>query len=312
MSLTDADYIFFMSSSGHCSLDCTYCIVDPIVKHQPSLTIEDIKYLLDSVGGKSALIFSGRGDFFAGYKKGEDLLAKILERNVDVALDINGIIIHEFPLLTDAQVSKIKMINLTMHYTQIVRKNAIKIWERNAKFIIRRRKWDLFLMNMIMSPKEQEIWNEALTFFEDSIFKETGERITLIRDTLNWSLDSEDSLLALQKRFSHLVAEVRHVDFESLLNRRKEVLCPAGKEYFRVWNDGKIEGCPIIGELANLGNAKDRSFFPRKTLFHCHQPIHCDCHHILGAGKMRFPGVRDLSTVAYPLEDEKQREAQAG
>ncbi len=298
MSLTDADYIFFMSSSGHCSFDCSYCIVDPIVKHQPSLTIEDIEFLLDSVGGKSALIFSGRGDFFAGYKKGEDLLAKVLERDVDVALDINGVIIHEFPRLTDAQVSKIKMINLTMHYTQIVKKNAMKVWEHNAKLIIRRRKWDLFLMNMIMSPSESGIWDEALTFFEESIFKETGERIILIRDTLNWRPDFEDRLQALQERFSHLVAQTRHVDFERLFNGRKEVLCPAGKEYFRVWNTGAIEGCPIIGELANLGNAKDRAFFPRHTLFHCKQPIHCDCHHILGAGKMRFPDLCELSTAA--------------
>lgn len=289
MKLTDADYIFFMSSSGHCSFDCSYCIVDPIVKHQPSLTIDDINFLLDSVGGKSALIFSGKGDFFAGYRKGADLLQQVLERNVDIVLDINGVIIHEFPRLTDEQVRKIKVINLTMHYTQIVKKNALAVWENNAKFIIERRNWDMFLMNMIMSPAEHKIWDEALAFYDDQIFRKTEQRITLIRDTLNWDHTSEDRLQEISRRFAHLIAECREVDFASLFKGNERVLCPAGKEYFRVWNDGLIQGCPMIGELANLGNAKKREFEPRSILFDCNQPRHCDCHHILATGKMRYP-----------------------
>jgi len=289
MKLTDVDNIFFMSSSGHCSFDCSYCIVNPIVKHQPSLTIDDINFLLDSVDGKSALVFSGKGDFFAGYRKGEDLLAKVLDRDVDVALDINGVIIQEFNRLTDEQIGKIKFINLTMHYTQITRKNAQTVWERNAKSIIKRWNWDVFLMNMIMSPSEHEIWDEALSFYDKRIFQETGQTITLIRDTLNWDVAFEERLQTLSQRFTHLVSESRDVDFASLFNGTESVHCPAGKEYFRVWNDGMIEGCPNISELSNLGNAKERTFRPRVTLFHCNQPRHCDCHHILALGKMRFP-----------------------
>jgi MoaA/NifB/PqqE/SkfB family radical SAM enzyme len=287
MKLTDADYIFFMSSSGHCNFDCSYCIVNPIVKHEPSLTVDDINFLLDSVGGKSALIFSGKGDFFAGYKKGDELLSRLLERNVDVGLDINGVIIHEFPRLTDEQVGKIKAINLSMHYTEIVRKNASSVWERNAKLIIGRRNWEFFLLNVIMSPAEHEIWDEALSFYDKRIFRKTGQKITLTRDTLSWDPSSEERLQALSRRFAHLVSETREVDFANSFRGIDSVHCPAGMEYFRIWNDGRIQGCPYIGELSDLGNAKQRTFSPRATLFHCNQPKFCDCHHIQAVGKMR-------------------------
>lgn len=287
MISTDAEYIFFMSSSGHCSLDCTYCIINPIVKHQPSLTISDINYLLDTVGGKSALLFSGKGDFFTGYRKGENLLSNLLERNVDVALDINGVIIQEFQSIPDEKIKKIKHINLTMHYTQLLNKNALSVWEKNAKILIQRQHWESFLMNTIMSPCEADIWEEALYFYDKHIFKETGQLIVLIRDTLNWETSFEAELDSLRNKFSYLVSETREVNFSTLFEEGVDVLCPAGKEYFRVWNDGRVEGCPYINELSDCGNAKARTFSPRKKLFRCNQPRYCDCSHIKRLGKMR-------------------------
>ena len=287
MISTDADYIFFMSSSGHCSLDCTYCIINPIVKHQPSLTISDINYLLDTVGGKSALLFSGKGDFFAGYRKGENLLSNLLERDVDVALDINGVIIQEFQSISDAKVKKIKHINLTMHYMQLLKKNGLSVWEKNAKTLIQRQRWESFLMNTIMSPYEADFWEEALLFYDKHVFKETGQPIVLIRDTLNWESSFEVKLDSLRNKFYYLVSETREVNFSIMFEEGVDVLCPAGKEYFRVWNDGRIEGCPNISELSDCGNAKARNFSPRKKLFHCNQPRYCDCSHIKRLGKMR-------------------------
>ena len=289
MVSTDADYILFMSSSGHCSLDCSYCIIDPIVNHQPSLTIEDIEYLLDTVGGKSALIFSGKGDFFAGYKKGDRLLERLLRRDVDVALDINGIIVHEFPELSDEAVAKIKGINLTMHYTQILRKGAESVWVKNARFIIGRRPWDGFLMNTIMSAHDADKWAEALAFYDKHVFAETGVKISLIRDVLNWTDGDEERLRPLLETFGHVVAETRKVDFACGFGGREWVLCPAGKEYFRIWNDGRVEGCPYFSAVADLGNLKDRTFAPRGDLILCNQPRYCDCNHILKLAKMRYP-----------------------
>lgn len=287
MIATNADFIFFMSSSGHCSLDCSYCIVNPIVKHQPSLTISDINYLLDTVGGKSALLFSGKGDFFTGYKKGENLLAALLERNVDVALDINGVIIQEFPIISDLAVAKIKHINLTMHYVQLLQKKALTIWKQNAKLIIQRQRWESFLMNTIISPQEIDFWDESLSFYDINIFKETGQKIVLIRDAKYWNASFEPLLDNLKNKFDYMIAETREVNFAKIFLNSNNVLCPAGKEYFRVWNDGKIEGCPYVGELSDCGNVRDRTFVPRKKLFHCTQPGYCDCSHIKRLGKMR-------------------------
>ena len=71
--------IVFASSSGHCNLDCSYCVASPVVKLQPSLTYEDLLFLKERVGGKVFFIFSGRGDFFTGYKKSDRLLARLLD-----------------------------------------------------------------------------------------------------------------------------------------------------------------------------------------------------------------------------------------
>lgn len=296
MISTDAEYIFFISSSGHCPLDCTYCIINPIAKHQPSLTISDIYYLLDSVGGKAALLFSGKGDFFAGYRKGENLLSKLLERNVEVGLDINGVIIQEFESIPDEKIQKIKHINLTMHYTQLRKKNALSVWKKNAKILIQRRPWESFLMNMIMSPCELDTWEEALFFYGRHIFDETGQRIALIKDTLNWKSSYETKLDVLKNKFNYLVSEIREANFSSLFEKGVSVFCPAGKEYFRVWNDGRIEGCPYISELSDCGNAKARTFSPRSKLFRCTQPHYCDCSHIKRLGKMRYSDSEILSS----------------
>ncbi|HEX7519929.1 MAG TPA: hypothetical protein VF325_06565, partial [Candidatus Deferrimicrobium sp.] len=70
---------------------------------------------------------------------------------------------------------------------------------------------------------------------------------------------------------------------------REEVLCPAGHEYFRVWNDGRVQGCPYVGELQDLGNLKEMRFTPRLCRTRCNTPKFCDCFDILSLGKMRFP-----------------------
>ena len=84
---TSCGAIVFCSSSGHCQLDCSYCIVNPVIKRNPSLTYEDLDFFMRAVGTSVFFIFSGKGDFFAGYSKKERLLGRLLERDVEVALD---------------------------------------------------------------------------------------------------------------------------------------------------------------------------------------------------------------------------------
>jgi len=123
--------LFFVSSSGHCSLDCSYCVATPVVKHKPSLVYDDFKFLLEHFAGKVFFIFSGKGDFFAGYKKNDRLLECLLKHeNLSMALDINGVMIHEFGVLSAIQLQKIRHINLSMHYSQLVANNALLAWEK--------------------------------------------------------------------------------------------------------------------------------------------------------------------------------------
>jgi MoaA/NifB/PqqE/SkfB family radical SAM enzyme len=287
---TDAEYIVFVSSSGHCSLDCTYCIVNPIVKHQPTLSFEDIEYFLDKVQKKTALIFSGKGDYFAGYKKNEKQLARLLERNVEIALDINGVMIHEFAELTEQQLKKIRHINLTMHYRQLIDKNALEVWKKNALILIDKKGHDdNFMLGTILSPPENHLWEEALSFFEQAIFEPVGQKIVLIKDVNNpFNAVNEAKVSALQAAFSHLITEVREEDFASRFKNHSHVLCPAGKTYFRIWNDGSVQGCPYIPALNDCGNIKARRLEPRENLFRCSEAKYCDCYTIATLGKMVF------------------------
>ena len=52
--------IYFVSSSGHCNLDCSYCVIQPVVKHQPSLNYDDLAFVLERTPGKVFFIFSGK------------------------------------------------------------------------------------------------------------------------------------------------------------------------------------------------------------------------------------------------------------
>lgn len=285
---TDCEVIFFVSSSGHCTLDCPYCIIDPIAKREPSLNYGDIEFLLETFQKKTFLSFSGKGDFFAGYKKSEKLLASLLDREVEIALDINGVLVQEFPELSDTHLAKIRFINLTMHYQQIREKNLRKPWAGNARMLIER-KGDEMLLGTIVSPLLMDSWEEALLFYDTEIFKKTGKKIVLIKDiNRTFSKEEEDYLVSLNERFADIVERVHQEDFAEIFQSYNHVLCPAGGSYFRVWNNGGLQGCPNIPELSQCGNVKERKIVIRDGLFCCSQAIYCDCNIIEGLGKMVY------------------------
>jgi MoaA/NifB/PqqE/SkfB family radical SAM enzyme len=289
---TDCDNVIFLSSSGHCSLDCSYCIISPVVKHQPTLVYEDFQYLLEQVKGRSLLILSGKGDFFAGYKKQEKLLARILDHDVEVALDINGVMLHEFAELPEEKLSRIRLVNLTMHYLQLIRSNALKAWKENALSLIEKKGGAHFLSGFILSPAERDCWRDALRFYDENIFASTRQPLVLIKD-VNVQFDpaTEELASTLERDFEHMVEEVYQEDFAARFAQFSHVMCPAGYQYFRVWNDGSVQGCPYISELEDCGNIKERRFLPRSNLFRCAEAKHCDCNNIALAGKMIFPVV---------------------
>jgi len=283
---TDCEIVIFVSSSGHCTLQCPYCIVHPVAKRQPSLDSDDMAFLLDTLRKKVFLTFSGKGDFFAGYNNSERFLSTLLARNVEICLDINGILIHEFPELSTAKLEKIRFVNLTMHYQQIKQHHLEGVWSKNARILIDRKGAEM-LLGTIISPALKAYWEESLLFYEKQVFSGTGKKLVLIRDiNADWNERDETFLESVTAKFSHMVESVHQEDFAAVFKGSENVLCPAGKNYFRIWNTGEVQGCPIIPDLAKAGNIKNRQFSRRKNFFSCKNPMYCDCNIIEGLGKM--------------------------
>ena len=284
---TDCEVLFFVSSSGHCTLECPYCIIDPIAKKEPSLNSRDMTFLLDYFQKKAFLAFSGKGDFFAGYKGSERFLEQILKRDVEIGLDINGVLIHEFAELPEEHIGKIRYVNLTMHYQQLKKMNLLNVWAKNARILIDK-KSDEMLLGTIFSSALKNCWEESLCFYEKEIFQETGKTLTMIKD-INASFNNGDEalLLSLRKKFTDMAVSIHQEDFSKIFPEGTAVLCPAGKAYFRIWNNGDVQGCPMIPALSRLGNLKEREISVKEDFFPCRQPMYCDCNIIEGLGKMR-------------------------
>jgi MoaA/NifB/PqqE/SkfB family radical SAM enzyme len=299
MVTTNCEVVFFVSSSGHCSLNCAYCVARPVVKNEPSITYEDLAFLLEQTGKRTFFGFSGRGDFFAGYRKSDRFLERLLQHDVEVALDINGVIIHELPELPVEAVRKIRSLNLTMHYAEIKRTGVLAMWADHAVTAIRRvweahGPWqgtqDYLLVDFVASPAERELWVEALELYEREVFAATRQRIVLVRDCMAVFTPSDDEAVAsLARRFESVVERVHQEDFSELFPGHRAVLCPAGARYFRIWNDGTIQGCPFVPTLLDCGNVKQRLFLPRSGSFLCRDATHCDCNAIALLGKMEYP-----------------------
>lgn len=294
--------VVFCSSSGHCQLDCSYCIVNPVIKRNPSLTYEDLEYFLHAVGTSVFFIFSGKGDFFAGYSKKDRLLGRLLERDVEVALDVNGLLLHEYPELPGAARRKVRLVNLTMHYEQLRRKKAGELWAENARTLVGLHE-GLLNLNTILSPLERGTWEESLVFFEREIFGPTGQKLMLVSDCDRaFSEEERAEHDRLRERFAPMIEGTYAQDFAGAFTGRGAVLCPAGHSYFRIWNDGRVEGCPWVGELGDLGNLKERRFSPRPAPFRCTTPRFCDCYDILQLGRMGFEEPAPAAPVAGPRD----------
>ena len=290
---TDAELVFFVNSSGHCTFDCSYCIINPIAKKQASINYEDIRFLLESMGNRKAfLAFSGVGDFFAGYARNDRFLDRILDHDIEVALDINGAIIQEFADLSEQKVARIKYINLTMHYHEIRVRRSFDQWSRNAKCLIGRR-YEEIHPDYIVTPAYRDEWEEALRFYRDQVYAETGKPLVLVRD-INRPLSEEEEsqLQELGRQFGEMIGGLHKEDFAAVFEGRPEVLCPAGQKYFRIWNDGRVQGCPNLPDVASVsdnGNLKERRLRVNDAPFLCSMAKFCDCNIIENLGRMEAP-----------------------
>jgi hypothetical protein len=284
--LFHTDNLFFMSSSGHCGLTCPYCLINPVAKNEPSLNRDDFQFLFDTFKNqKLGFIFSGKGDFFASYQRGDKLLSFILDHNVEVMLDINCQFIQECREISRGQFDKIKEINITMHYHQLKEKKILDSWVKNVRFLHKMCP-EVIKINTIMSPPLVHLWEEAIEFYKKNIFSDTEIKLLLICDvhvtsTGQFPSENEKYLQELLARFPFAYVlgdpEVMNPDFDEQLPPGQSVRCPAGQRYFRIWNDGTIQGCLPNNNLSFLGNLKRREFSINKKPTICSDTHHCDC-----------------------------------
>lgn len=285
---TTCETVVFCSSAGHCQLDCEYCIIHPVVKREPSIVYEDLRFFLDAVGTRVFFIFSGKGDFFAGYPKRDRFLERLLDHDVEVALDVNGVLLNEYPELPPEKLAKIRAINLTLHYKQLKDKRVEKVWEANALKVLEKHRGELIL-GTILSPLLSDLWEEGLAFYRDTVFAATGRKIWMIRDCDRPYDAAQEALFStLLERFAGMVEKEHRDDFSGAFAGREAVLCPAGRDYFRIWNDGRVQGCPWVADLADLGNVKERRLARRDGPFRCTTARFCDCYDIHQLGKMGY------------------------
>lgn len=289
---TSCRSVVFASASGHCTFDCQYCIINPIAKHQPSLNFQDFRFLVERLGGRVFIALSGVGDFMVSYRRSDRLLERLLGLDVEVALDTNGAVLQEFPELAPSKLDKIRHINLTMHFHQIQQKQLGTRWSANALTLLERR-FEQTQPDYILSPLLRAEWEEAVGFYAQSIFAATQKPLLLVRD-INQAFtdDDEARIAALRARFGAVIGDEHQEDFAERFADRPEVLCPAGVRYFRVWNDGRVAGCPNlpdVPELMDCGNIKERRLLIRPEAFRCRSPSFCDCNVIDALGLMRLP-----------------------
>ena len=278
--------LVFCSSAGHCQLDCEYCVASPVVKREPSLTYEDLHFLLENVEPPVGLYFSGKGDFFAGYPKRDRFLDRLLDHDVSVGLDVNGVLLNEYPELAPEKLANVRDVNLTLHYKQVKEKRVEKAWTANARTILELHRGSL-LVGTILSPLLSDLWEEGLAFYRQAVFEGTGKRLWLIRDANRALTPEQETLLdRLVEEHADMVEKEHQEDFAAPFAGRSHVECPAGRNYYRVWNDGRVQGCMWVPELADFGNLKERRLRRAPGPFRCGTARFCDCWIIHNSGLM--------------------------
>lgn len=291
---TDCEIIFFVSSAGRCNIDCRYCIVEPEGRREPSLTFEDLRFLYDHFGRKAFFMFSGKGDFFSGYSHSDRLLDRLLDLDAEIGLDINATVLQELPELPLEKLRKIRHVNVAFHYHELVRFGLLERWIENVHWILQNLSHAWLIVGTVMDPSLAHEWDEAFELYERRVFRDTGHRLQPIRHLNHAFTEGEQACMdEVTLRHAAIVEPVFMNDFgatfKSLFRDVPEVACPAGQRFFRVWNDGRVQGCAFKSELALLGGLKERVIQERAEPFRCSTPTNCDCCLPALLGKMGVP-----------------------
>lgn len=272
--------VFFTVSSGLCNLQCPYCITErPGFKD--NLDKDDFSFIFKYFGQNIYFIFSGWGDFFCGYSAKDQLLRFLLQHDVAIFLDINGVDIKE---LSDQDLQgkeKIDMIDISYHFGAMKKHKVLNRWVHSIKNI--HDGGYNYYVKMIPSPLERDIWEEAILFYEREVLPITGKKLMLFPDT-NTSVDLNSQLNEFEKITANHQDAVSILGRESLFKKNNipdavMLPCPAGSRYFRISYTGEIVPCEFLAAhfKIGLGNLKRKEVITLKEDVLCNYTGFCDC-----------------------------------
>jgi len=272
--------VFFAVSSGLCNLQCAYCITDrPSIKS--NLDKDDFSYIFEYFGEDIYFIFSGLGDFFCGYSAKDQLLKYILQHDLMIFLDINGVDIKELQDQDLEGKQKIDMIDISYHYGAMKKQKVLDRWVKSIEKIHDNRY--NYHIKMVPSPLERDIWEEAIEFYRKEVHPINGKKLLLFPDT-NSSIDLISQLNEFEKITADRKDIVRLLGRESIFKKSNlppggAPPCPAGSRYFRIFHNGDMIPCELLANRLNirLGNLKKRELTTIKHDVSCNYTGFCDC-----------------------------------
>lgn len=288
--------VFFVAGSGLCNLNCPYCITNrPRVLS--SLRKEDFSSIFDHFGENIYFIFSGIGDFFCGYQQNEQLLRFLLQHDVRMVLDINGIEIKELGDRDLEGKDKIDFIDISCHFGTMKKQGLLNKWVDSIRKI-HDNGYD-YHIKMILSPLERDLWNEGIIFYRDHVFPLTRKKLILSPDYLgniNSQLNEIETISAAYEEIAESLPQYASMESGNF-SRGNTPPCPAGNRYFRIDHEGNIIPCDYLSHNLNisLGNTKKEIASLESDVL-CNFRGFCDC------GWTAFPrfGLFDEQNKPYP------------
>jgi sulfatase maturation enzyme AslB (radical SAM superfamily) len=285
---TNSRKVLRINSSGLCNLDCPYCFTNH-AKKAASMSNGDIDFLFERLGEDILFIFTGVGDFFAGYQAEQRFLHNITQHNAELFLDANGVILHEFQHLSEDNMEKIRFFDVSYHYSTMKNKKLLERWADNMTIIADRMAPSRFIIKTIFAFPEMEIWKDILEFHAKHVFAATGKKLTIVLDEFDTRMQNKavlkmvNTLISLYsdsvvpKEYVPTAAKGQtHYEMATSLSQNEPCNCPAGSRYFKIDVDGNILPCDLTGGfLADrkvvLGNTKKRQLFYLKNEYQCAQ-----------------------------------------
>ncbi|HEX8947523.1 MAG TPA: SPASM domain-containing protein [Dissulfurispiraceae bacterium] len=274
----DKRKVFFAVSSGLCNLSCPYCITNrPRLREY--LDKDDFAFIFEYFGENIYFGFSGLGDFFCGYSRKDQLLRYLLQHDVMLFLDINGVEIHELGDPDLEHRERIGKINVSYHYGTMKKQKLVGRWVDSIRKIQEHTfNYDL---KMVCSPLEKDIIEEALLFYRKEVQPITNQKLILAPDGLFDLKSQMEDISRTLERYGDVIdfSGEEAMYREKVLPPAAALPCPAGSRYFRVFHNGNVIPCELFGTRmhVSLGNVKKKQMSAFRKDVLCNYSGFCDC-----------------------------------